>query len=88
MSGTPSESAVYVLWHMFGSFVLFRTLDAVVAMAAAEEIGEAFTVSLEVLVALVAAVGAGAVAASPVGRPEESDSSGFSAEKSSCEAVY
>ena len=84
---SPSESASYVLWHMFGSFVLLRGLDAVVATASAEEIDEAFAVPLEAVVAFVfdpvAAVAAGAVAAIPVVRLESSESSGFSAEKSS-----
>lgn len=77
----PSGSVVYVLWHMFGSFVLLRGLDAVVATAAAEERDEAFTVPFEA--AVVFAIGTGALAAIPVGRPEVSESSGFSAEKSS-----
>lgn len=84
---SPSGSVVYSTWHMFGSFVLLRALDAVVATAAAEESDEALTVPFEAVVALevvpTAAVGAAAVAAVPVARPESSDSSGFSAEKSS-----
>lgn len=83
----PSESVVYDIWHTFGSFVLLRGLDAVVATAAAEETGEAFTVPFETVVKFlvdsIAAVGAGAVAAIPVSRPEASESSGCSAEKSS-----
>lgn len=50
----PSESVVHVLWHMFGSFVLLRALDAVVATAAAEEMAEAFAVPLEAVVAFEA----------------------------------
>lgn len=72
---------------MFGSFVLLRALDAVVATAAAEERAEAFTVPLEAVVALetgsIAAVGAGAVGATIVSRPGTSESFGCSAEKSS-----
>lgn len=79
----PSGSVVYVLWHMFGSFVLLRALDAVVATAAAEERADAFAVPLEAAVAFVAAVGAGAVGATTVCRPGESESFGCSAEKSS-----
>ena len=85
----PWGSVVYVLWHMFGSFVLLRGLDAVVATASAEEMEEAFAVPLEPAVAFaivsVAAVGADAdaVAATTVSRPEASESPGFSAEKSS-----
>ena len=79
------------LWHMFGSFVLLRALDAVVATAAAEERAEAFAVPLEAAVAFafdsIAAVGAGAVGATTVCRPGESESEseslGCSAEKSS-----
>ena len=84
---SPSGSVVYSTWHMFGSFVLLRALDAVVATAAADESDEALTVPFEAVVALevvpTAAVGAAAIAAVPVARPESSDSSGFSAEKSS-----
>lgn len=84
---SPSGFVVYVLWHTFGSFVLLRALDAVVATAAAEERDEAFTVPFEAAVAFligsIAAVGPGAAAAIPVGTPEASESSGFSAEKSS-----
>lgn len=49
----PSGSVVDGLWHMFGSFVLLRGLDAVVATAAAEEIGDPFTVPLEAVVELL-----------------------------------
>lgn len=87
----PSGSVVYVLWHMFGSLVLLRRLDAVVATAAAEERDEAFTVPFEAVVAFTtgsaAAVGAGAAAAAAVGRPGASESSGFSAEKSSAKQL-
>ena len=83
----PSGSVVCVLWHMCGSFVLLRGLDAVVATEAAEETDEAFTVPLEAAVAFVlgpvAAVGAGAVGASLIAWPEVSDLSGCSAEWSS-----
>lgn len=74
---------------MFGSFVLLRGLDTVVATAAAEERAEAFSVPLEAAVAFafdpIAAVGAGAVGATTVCRPGESESEslGCSAEKSS-----
>ena len=75
---TPSESVVDVLWHIFGSFVLLRGLDGVVATAAAEERDEAFTVPFEAAVAFligsIAAVGTGAAA---------SGLSEFSVEKSS-----
>lgn len=83
----PSGSVVYVLWHMFGSFVLLRALDAVVATAAAEERDDAFKVPFEAAVPFetgsIAAVGVGAVVTTPADRPEESESFGFSAEKSS-----
>lgn len=83
----PSEFVVDVLWHMFGSFVLLRGLDGVVATAAAEERDEAFTVPFEAAVAFlvgsVAAVGAGAAAAILDERPAASESPEFSAEKSS-----
>lgn len=76
---------------MFGSFVLLRALDAVVATAAAEERAEAFAVPLEAVVAFetgsVAAVAAGAVGATTVSRPESSESFGFSAEKSSAKRL-
>ena len=83
----PSGSVVYVLWHMFGSFVLLRGLDAVVATAAAEEVGDPFTVPLEAVVELfdgsVAATEAGAVDGTSVCVLDVSESFGFSAEKSS-----
>ena len=76
---------------MFGSFVLLRALDAVVATAAAEERAEAFAVPLEAAVAFaldsIAAVGAGAVGATTVCRPGESESFGCSAEKSSAKPL-
>lgn len=88
---SPSASVSYVLWHMFGSFELFRGLDAVVATASAEEIDEALAVPLEAAVAFlfdpVAAVAAGAMAATSDARLESSELSGFSAEKSSAEMV-
>lgn len=72
---------------MCGSFVLLRGVDAVVATGAAEETEEAFIVPLEAAVAFVlgpiTAVGAGAVGASLVARPEVSELSGCSAERSS-----
>lgn len=73
----PSGSVVNVLWHMFGSFVLLRGLDAVVATAAAEEGEEALTVPFEAVVAFLI----GSVAT--VGTAPESESFGFSAETSS-----
>lgn len=67
--------------------MLLSGLDAVVATAAAEEIGEAFTVPLEAVVASavgsVAATDADAIVAMPVCGLGASDWSGFSAEKSS-----
>ena len=83
----PSGFAVYVLWHMFGSFVLLRALDAVVATASAEEREEAFIVPFEAVVAFllgsVTAVGPGAVSAILVETLGSSESSGLSSEKSS-----
>ena len=83
----PSGSEVYVLWHMFGSFVLLRGLDAVVATAAAEEVGDPFTVPLEALVELfdgsVAPTETGAVGGTSACVLEVSESSGSSAERSS-----
>ena len=83
----PSGSVVYVLWHMFGSFVLLRGLDTMVATAAAEEIGDPFTVPLEAVVKFtvgsVAATGTGTVAGIFVCGLGLSESFGFSAEKSS-----
>ena len=83
----PSSSSVYVLWHMFGSFVLLRGLEAVVATAAAEEIGDPFIVPFEAVVEFVdgsvAATETGAVGDMSVcvlGVPESSESS---AERSS-----
>ena len=73
----PSGSVVNVLWHMFGSFVLLRALDAVVATAAAEEGEEALTVPFEAVVAFLI----GSVAT--VGTAPESESIGLSAETSS-----
>ncbi len=91
MCGAPSESVVYFAWHMCGSFVLLRGLDAVVAAEAAEETGDAFAVPFEAAVAFVfgstAAVGAGAVAIVLEDRLESSESSGCSAEKSPAERV-
>ena len=79
----PSGSVVCVLWHMFGSFVLLRGLDAVVATAAAEEIGDPFTVPLEAVVELfdgsVAANGTGAVCGISVCEIGVSESFGSSA---------
>ena len=78
---------MYVLWHMFGSFVLLRGLEAVVATAAAEEIGDPFIVPLEAVVEFVdgsvAATETGVVSGISVCVLEESESFGFSAEKSS-----
>ena len=86
MGVAPSGSVVYVLWHICGSLVLLRGLDAVVATAAAEEIEDAFTVPFEAAVAFLfgstAAVAAGAVGATFVIRSEASESFGCSAEKS------
>ncbi len=86
MRGAPSESVVYFTWHMCGSFVLLRGLDAVVATAAAEETGDAFAVPFEAAVAFVfgsiAAVGAGAVATMLEDRLESSESLGCSADNS------
>ena len=83
----PSGSVVCVLWHMCGSFVLLRGLEAVVATRIAEETDEAFTVPLEDAVAFVfgpvAAADAGAVGASLVARPALSELSECSAERSS-----
>ena len=83
----PSESVVYVLWQTFGSFVLLRRLDAVVATAAAEEVDDPFIVSLEAAVEFfdgsVAAPEAGAVGGISVCELGVSESFGFSAEKSS-----
>ena len=84
---TPSGSTLYDLWQTFGSLVLLRGLNAVVATAAAEETGEAFTVPFEAAVAFllgsVAAVGAGVVAIVLGSRSGDSESFGCSAEKSS-----
>ena len=83
----PSSSVVYVLWHMFGSFVLLRGLEAVVATAAAEEIGDPFTVPLEAVVEFVdgsvAAAETGAVGDISVSGLGVSESFGSSAEVSS-----
>ena len=84
---SPSGSVVYVLWHMFGSFVLLRELEAVVATGAAEEIGDPFTVPLEAVVEFfdgsVAAAETGAVGGTSVCALGVSESSGSSAERSS-----
>ena len=87
----PSGSVVYVLWHMFGSFVLLRELDTVVATAAAEEVGDPFIVSLEAVVEFfggsVAAPETGTVGGTSVCVLGVSESFGFSAEKSSAVLV-
>ena len=86
---TPSEFALCSMWHMCGSFVLLSGLEAVVAMAAAEDRDEAFAVPFEAAVPFAfgstAAVGTGAVAAALVSRSEASESFGCSAEKSPAE---
>lgn len=83
---SPSESVVYSLWHMCGSLVLLRGLDAVVAAAAAEETEVALTVPFEAAVAFalcsIAPVAAGALASVLVSRSDASESFGCSAEKS------
>ena len=72
---------------MFGSFVLLRGLEAVVATAAAEEVGDPFTVPLEAVVELfdgsVAATETGALGGISACVLGVSESSAFSAEKSS-----
>ena len=84
---TPFGSTLYVLWQTFGSLVLLRGLEAVVATVAAEETGEALTVPFEAAVAFllgsIAAVGVGAAATVLESRSGDSESFGCSDEKSS-----